>query len=145
QGGDGERVWDESDAEAVAGDFDEGEADAVDGDGALVYHLLGEDGRAREPDDLPLALAAPLGDAADAVDVPLDEMSAESVAETKGAFEVDAVAGLQLTEVGLRERLWPCLEREGIALEVDDGEAGAIDSDAIAESRALDERQGGDS
>src|SRR6059058_176164 len=58
QGGDCERVRDESDTEAVAGDVDESEADAVDGNGTLGHHLLGEGSRAREPDDLPLALAA---------------------------------------------------------------------------------------
>src|SRR5262249_61086873 len=109
QGGDGKRVRDESNAETVAGDVDEGEADTVDGDGAFRHHLLGESGRAGEPDELPLALAAPLGDAADAIDVPLHEMSAEPVAEAKGAFEVDAIKGFQLAEVGLRKCLRPGL------------------------------------
>ena len=56
--------------------------------------------------------ATPGRDAAEAVDVALHEVPAEAVAHAQRAFEVDAVAGPQVAEVGAAQRLGAGLEGE---------------------------------
>lgn len=72
-------------------DVGEGEGDAVDADGALGRHELHKGGR--EPDrDAPLGGGLDPADGAEAVDVSLDEVSTEAVADLEGAFEIHPVA-----------------------------------------------------
>ncbi len=95
--------------------------------------MPGEVRRAAEPDRLPVLLADSVRDLADAVDVALDEVASEAVAEAQGALEVDAVAGGQFAEVGAPQRLGAGLEAAGFAVVLDDGQAGAVDTHALAE------------
>ena len=93
-------VGDDGDGEAVVVDGGHGEAHAVDGDRALLHHVaeeVGGDGDAQ--------VGRGVDDDADRVDVALDEVAAEPVAEPHRALEVDRVAGLQVAEGGAGEGL----------------------------------------
>ena len=63
--------------EGVVADLDDGEADAVDGDRALLDDVGGELGGERDLDDLPAVARRAGRDRAGAVDVALDDVPAE--------------------------------------------------------------------
>ena len=82
------------------------EADAVDGDRALLDDVAQHRRRRRDLDQRGTVgeRLAP-GDGADAVDVALHEMAAEPVGEPQRALEVDRVAGGERPEGGAGEGL----------------------------------------
>src|SRR5688572_19925161 len=90
EGGDLRRVRDDRDGEVVVARLDDGEADAVDGDRALLHHVA---------EELAIRAHAQVGgsvdDLADRVDVPLDEVAAQAIAQADRALEVHAMAGLE--------------------------------------------------
>ena len=69
---------------------------------------------------------------AEAVDMAADQMAAEAVGRTHGAFQVDDRTLGQLTERGQAERLGGGIGLEAAGVECDDGEADAVDGDALA-------------
>ena len=75
EGRDGERVRDQGDAETVAGDIDQRQADAVHRDGPFRNHLSRQFRRTREANAQPRAFGhAPLN-SADAIDMALHDMT----------------------------------------------------------------------
>ncbi len=98
QGGSVEGFGDEGDFDPVlvgAGigvEVGDGQGDAVDGDGALGDHPLHHGGV--EPDADSIAVGGiDRDDCADAVDVALDLVPVEGVADAEGVFEVDQIVG----------------------------------------------------
>ena len=82
-------------------DVDHGEADAVDGDRALLDHVAAEvGGHADRAGRAPGSTISPTR-----VDVALDEVAAEPVGQPDRALEVHRVAGPEVAEVGAGERL----------------------------------------
>src|SRR4051812_16088913 len=81
------RVRDDGDGEAVVGGLDDGEADAVDGDGPLLHDV---------PEEVAVAPDAQVwctgDDGADAVDVALHQVAPEPITEAHRALEVHAVS-----------------------------------------------------
>src|SRR5687768_10451405 len=80
----------------------DGEADAVEGDGAFggdEFHEVarGFDGEAA------FGSHGALDEAGGAVDVALDEVAVEAIAGLERPLDVDAVAGLEQAEVGFGE------------------------------------------
>ena len=103
--GQGEGLGDEADGEACPSrGLDDGQADAVDGDRALVDEVAGEVGRQRDLDDLPVLARGAGEDLAGAVDVALDDVAAEP-GSTVGALEVDPGARGEAAQRGLVEGL----------------------------------------
>src|SRR5436190_4913156 len=96
---------DERHREARAATGEDGQADAVDGDRALLDQVGGEGARAAEAVEEPVAVAGDPLQASDAVDVALDDVAAHAVAHAERALEVDARPGGQLAEGGSPERL----------------------------------------
>ena len=71
------------------------------------------------------------------VDVPLDEMAAQAVADPERPLEVDAVAGSLVAQVGAEQGLRPRLDLEPLALGGHDGQAAAVDRHALADRQRL--------
>src|SRR5271168_3060821 len=67
-------------------------------------------------------------------------MAAEARAGRERAFKIDEVAGLFLAEIGAAESFAGEVGGEMVRVEFDDGEAAAVDGDAVAEFGALGNR-----
>src|SRR5690349_13059294 len=91
QGGHGEGVGDEHDGEPLGLNVDQGEADAVDGDRSLGDEEWGPTRVEVEGEEVPLPFRAALAERGGRVDVALDEVAAQAVADPQRPFEVDAV------------------------------------------------------
>ena len=122
---------DQGDAEPARCDIDQGETDAVNGDGAFADHLTGQFGRARKPEHLPLALPVTFFHPAQAINVSLNNVAAQSVADFQGALQVDVLTGLKRAQVGQAQRLRPDLKAKRFRGVIDDRQAHAIDGDAF--------------
>ena len=117
QGGVFQRVWDQGDTESGSFNVNECQADAINRHRALGYHLGCQIVGAGEPEDHPVAVGLACGDLAEAIDVALDEVTTEAVAEAKGAFEVNAVAAPEFAQIGAAQRFGAGLEgKRGIVL-----------------------------
>ena len=101
-----ERLGDQADGEAVVARLDDGEADAVDGDRALVDDVAGEVGGQRDLDDLPVLARGAASDRPDAVDVALHDVAAEPGRRAVTArSRLTRLPGLRAAERGLVEGL----------------------------------------
>ena len=111
----------------------DGEADAVEGDGAffgdVATQVLGNaDG---EPPIF--AFGDEASDAADAVHVALHKVAAEPGAGGEGAFEIYQVAGFFFREIRAAEGFTGEIGGKTLRVEFDYGQAAAIYGDAVAE------------
>ena len=140
----GEGLGDQADGEAGLAGLDDGEADAVDGDRALVDEVAREVGGQGDLDDVPVLAGRSGDDLADTVDVALDDVAAEPLVDGDGAFEVDPVAGGHAAERGLVERLLHQVGGPAAVAELGDGQAAAVDGDRVAQARALEHGGRGD-
>src|SRR5207248_1139717 len=121
------RVRDDRDLEAAPVDAVDGEADAVDGDRALLDDVAQHVGSGADREVEGLAARAHFIDAADAVDVAGDQVAAQAIAEAHRALEVDLRARFVLAERGALERLGAGLDGDAAALGGGHGEADAVD------------------
>src|SRR5215211_395148 len=94
----GEGDHGDDEAALVAGD--DGQADAVHGDKALLHDVAHHVGRRLDADQECLVVPVDGGDAAGALDVALDKVAAHATAGSEGAFQVHRVARAQLAKVG---------------------------------------------
>ena len=101
---------DQGDAELLLRHFDQRQADAVHGNRALGHHLGRQLRRTLKPHRHPVAVRQAPADPSRAVDVSLDQMPAQAIAQPQRAFQVDTVARLQLAQVGPLQRLRPDLK-----------------------------------
>src|SRR5919197_1798079 len=65
--------------------------------------------------------------------MPLDDVAAERLAGPERRFEVDRGAGGEGAERGAGERFRHRVEREAIVVDLDDGQAAALDGDRVAD------------
>lgn len=135
ESGDGKGVGDEGDAEPVRLAGDDGEADAVDGNGTFGRHFSGLLARNAEPVVGPVSLVDSLDEPAGGVDMAAHKVAAEAVAHRQCPFQVHGAADLQITQIRPREGLRTRLEGEGSTIALDDGETAAIDGDAVGHLR----------
>ena len=110
----GQRVGNQHDRKRIGPDVDQRQADAVDGDRALGDQERGPGRIDVEGEEFPLPLGPAVAESGGGVDVPLDEMSAETGTDLERPLEVDAIAGLLGSQVGSVERLGPGLDLEGL-------------------------------
>ena len=71
------------------------------------------------------------------VDMTLDEMPSQAVADLQRPLEVDAIAGLRVSQVGAGQGLGPGLDLEVVRRGGDDRQAAAVDRHALAEFQRL--------
>ena len=109
----------------------DGHAHAVEGHEALLDHVAHYTFGGLEPDDAGVAVGDDRLDCDHAVDVPLDHVAADALAPREGAFQVDAVARLELAQVRPVKRFGDDLDRESLLIAFDDGETGSGESDAV--------------
>ena len=88
----GLRVRDEHEGEVVVGDVIDGEGGAIDGDRAFFDDEVQYGFRRGDGDDEGISGRGDAFDSASRIDVPRDDMTAQSVTQSEGAFEVDAGA-----------------------------------------------------
>ena len=115
EGGDGQGVGDQHHREAAGGDVDERQADAVDGDRPLGDHQRRPGRVEGEGEELPLAVGPAIAEGGRGVDVPLDEVAAEPVADPQGPLQVHRVAGRAVAQVRAEQGLRPGLDVEPVA------------------------------
>ena len=133
------RVGDDPGGEVIRANFGDGEADAIDGDGALEDEVAGGLGREGDLEEEIGAAGFQLEDGGGAIDVALDEVAAHAGIGAHGAFEVDPVAGLEGAEVGSGEGFSEQIEGENGRGDVGGGQAAAVDGEAVAEVEARGE------
>src|SRR5688572_15800595 len=130
---DREGVRDDRAGEAAAAKLRDRERDAVERHATLRHHPREQAGGRLDLE--PAVVAAPLegADGPGPVDVALDEVAVDPVLEPHRALVVDEVARNAVAEARLPQRLAGEVERDPGALHSDDGEAGAVDRDALTE------------
>ncbi len=136
----GEGVGDDGDGAARAPAVPGGQADAVDGERALLDDLHAAVVGQHDGEALAVAFAAALDQAADAVDVAAYQVTAQALAEGQGALEIDGVADRPAGDGGLAPRLGTDVEAGDCAVQSGHGQAHAVHGDAIAKLRALGKR-----
>jgi hypothetical protein len=126
-----EGIGDDGDVKAVFFDVKDGEAGAVEGDGAFFDHEMAEfpgEFEAKEP----AAVVFPfLGAGGDGVDVALDDMTVETAIDRHAAFEVDEGAFLPGIEVCFPEGFIDGGHTVGIFPDFFHGQADAVMGDAL--------------
>src|SRR5690606_33214335 len=128
-----EGVRDDVDAEAVVVDLVHRQRDAVESDRALGRDGARIGGGKLDEEAHAVALGTAPDDARDRIDVALDDVAAELVAERERALEIDARAGAPGAERRARQRLARGVDGEAPGSAVDDREADAGAGDRGAE------------
>ena len=123
----------EGHAESIVLDIDERQADAIDRDRTFAGHLGELSRRSAELHRTPIGVVVPGVDGADGVDMAGDVVAADRVAGSERLFEIDHRTGQQFAEVRPRERFFAGLKRQPVAVDADDGQAAAVDRDAVAD------------
>src|SRR5579864_2156674 len=116
------------------------EADAVDGDAALLGDEVDDVVGRRDGHPAGVCVLAQRRDDAGGVDVPGHHVTADSVAESEGTLDVDRRAVCQPAQRGALERLGHDVGCKTLIGNCRDREAGAIDSDALADLEAREGR-----
>ena len=98
EGGPRQRLGDQADREPVGAGLDDRQADAVDGDRALVDEVAAETVGQGDLDDLPVLAGLPAYDGPGAVDVSLNDVAAETRCRSDGALEINRRARFQTSE-----------------------------------------------
>ena len=111
----------------------DGEADAVYGDGAFFGDVAAQILRDADEEAPVVAFGCEAGDAADSVDVTLNEMAAETGGGGERALEIYGLAGLFFAEGCAAKSFAGEIGCERVGVEFDDGETAAADCDAVAE------------
>ena len=100
QGRRAEGFWNERHLEPVPPESRHRQRDSVERHAALGCHFVSVFGRQGESPSLETALGVDRHDLDMGVDVALDEMAADPVTESEGAFEIDRLSGSNLIEEG---------------------------------------------
>lgn len=133
----GHGMGNDGNGKLAAADGYDSQADAVDGDRAFFdderLHVLG-DGNGDDPGN---AIGGNAGDVADAVDMAADDMTAQAAADLHGPFEVDLGTALDGAERRAAHGFMHDVGRKGRVRHIRDGQADAVDGNAVAELRAF--------
>ena len=124
-------VGDDGDIEPGSLHVEDGEADAVEADGAFfddeVAEFLGE-----FEAEFPAAVEFfAFGADGGGVDVTLNDMAVESAVHEEASFQVDEVAGFPVAQIGLFQGFPDGGHAVEIVFELFDGEADAVVGDAL--------------
>ena len=89
----------------------------------------------RDPPSLEPALGVDRNEPNLGVDVPLNDVAAETVPQAEGAFEVDGRSRAQLGEQGAGQGLGREVSAETLFRGIDGGQTRPVDGDAVASGR----------
>ena len=128
-----ESIGDDGDIEPGLLYVEDGEADAVEADGAFFYHEVAEFLGEFEA-ELPAAVEVFAIEAGSGcVDVSLDDMAVEAAVHDQASFEVDEIAGLPLAEAAFFEGFFDGRYAVEIVFLFFHGEADAVMGDALVD------------
>jgi predicted kinase len=144
EGGYGQSMGNQGDAEGLVRHIHDRQADPIDSNRTLGHHLTEQVGGTAKPDHDPVAVCLAALEGAHCIDMSLHEMAAQAIAEPQGAFEVDPVAGLHTTQVRPSQRLGRDLKGAGLRIGRDHGQTGPIDRHAFPESQLAGKGWDGD-
>ena len=128
-----QRVRNYFDGKDAVLDRENGKADSVDGDRALLDQVARLRGRNLEGEEFGVALGLDRHDPADTVDVARDQMAAEQLAQREASLQIDAAAGLQIAKRGASQGLGRDVHRKAAGAFGNHGQARAVDGDRIAD------------
>src|SRR5215469_3732844 len=117
----------------VAVPASDGKADAVDGDGAFFRDIAAQILREANGEPPIFAFRDEARDTADSVDVTLYEMPADAGCCGERTFEIYVLASFFFAEGGSTQRFAGKIGGAGMRVAFYDGEAAAVDGDAVAE------------
>lgn len=126
-------VGDDPENEAVLVQLRHRETDAVDADRSFVDDERGEFARQGDGKTVVLPDALVIEHFGASVDVPLDEMAAEPVADAQGALQVDRCARGEGSQIGETQGFVEQIEAHRPILHFRHGEAGAVVRNALAQ------------
>ena len=136
-----QRMGNEHDREGIGPDVDQRQANAVDGDGTLGYEQGGPGRIDFECKEFPLSLLASVAERGGRIDMALNKMSSQAVADLECPLEIDAIAGFPVSEVGSVEGFRAGLDVERFARGRDDGQTATADGHALAEFEGVVHRE----
>ena len=140
QGGVAQGVGNDCDAKPGPPAVPGGQADAVDGDAAFFDYADYVAVRQHEGELLALSLASPFKQSADTINMAGDEMTAESIAQGEGAFEIDALAASPARQGGRPASLGADVEGHDAADHAGHGQADPVGGDRVTELGAVAQR-----
>ena len=145
QAGDLPGMGDDITSHRVFGNTGGGEGTPVDGDGAARNDLAGSVRGQAHAQDVVLALLFERGDGAGAIDMALDHVAGEAIAEAQGTLEIDERADAKRAEVRHVEGFAQQVEADAGSRGVDPGggEAAAVDGDRFALGEFADGKTAG--
>src|SRR3954447_9696163 len=127
-----QRLGDQRHVEGRVVDPGDGQADAVDGDRALLNHVAQQLGRRLDGHHAGEAVLRDARDDADAVDVTLHDVAAQARVRAQGEIQVDLRAGLDVGQGRAPQRLVHHVEAEALPADAGGRQAHAVDGDAVA-------------
>ena len=131
-----QRVRNQVDLERAAFDRIDRQAHAVHRHRPLARDVFCQFARHFEGDSAIVALRGNTDDAADAVDVPADDVAVEPVADAQRLLQIDRRAGGKPSHAG--ERFARHVERQPRRRQSHHRQAGAVDGNAVAEFDAVE-------
>lgn len=139
--GDFDGMWDDPAGHAGVGDLCGGQGNAVKTNGAFGDDQLAVLGSQRHGEAVVGTVWTPIENAHGGIDMALNKVATESVADLHGAFKIDEAADGEVAEAGDAQGLGQQIKGKGRGGEVDsgDGETAAIDGNAIARGNGRDE------
>ncbi len=134
-----ERVWDQGSRDGLAIHRGDGQGHAVEADRSLLNAVAGKVRRHPEAQVRTVPVRLEAEDLADAVDMALDEVTAESGGRQKGSLEVYLCSGSQAPEPGPGQGLTDHVEIGFGAADPGHGHAAARKGHRIPNRQALDD------
>src|SRR5436190_14001560 len=137
-----QRLGDERHREPVVAEVGDGQRDAVDGDRTLLDDVAQQRRLGVDDDDPREPLVTHLAHHGEAVDVPLDDVSAQAVGGPQRQLEVDGAVRLERAERRAPQRLVHDVGAEELAAaQADGGQADTVDGDRVALAQLAGERR----
>ena len=125
------RVGHDLNVESIGSESGYGEADAVHCDRPLVHDERREIRRKADGQPVEVGILAELLDVADRIDVPLDEVSAEPAVSPQRALQIHRASARQRPERRHADGLGSDVRVNLVLFGEDDGEAHAVDRQAV--------------
>src|SRR5262249_41411128 len=118
-------------------DVDQREADAIDGNRSLGNEERGPERVDGEDEEFPFPFGTALAEGGGGVDMSLDEVAAQPVADPERPFEVDPVARAPASQVGAGQGLRPSLDSDPRPQGGDDSQTAPVDRHTLARLQRL--------
>lgn len=114
------------------------QADAIDADGSLVNHEVGELRRKGDGETVILSDFFIREHFRTRIDMTLHKVSAEPVADAKGTLEIDGITGLQFAQIREPQRLMQEIKSHRPVFHLGHGETGSVIRDTLTQGHFFD-------